>query len=85
MNVKGVAKQDQVYPAKQAQIWDEWHRIFGHLNMGSVKMLRDKDMVIRMSMDTSVEPCEGNLAIFMETPPWRSEWSWQGNSQYIIE
>ena len=40
MNVKGIAKHDQAYAARHSRTWDEWHRIFGHLNMGSVKMLK---------------------------------------------
>jgi hypothetical protein len=39
------AKQDHVFAAKKGHTWDEWHRIFGHLNMGSVKMLKKKELV----------------------------------------
>ena len=56
MNVKGVAKQDQGCPAKHGRTWDEWHRIFGHMNMGSVKMLKEKGMVLGMEVDRTVEP-----------------------------
>jgi GAG-pre-integrase domain len=56
MNVRGIAKQDQAYTAKHRKMWDEWHRIFGHLNMGSIKMLKEKGMVLRMEVDRTVEP-----------------------------
>ena len=56
MDVNGITKQDQAYAAKSGRTWDQWHRIFGHLNMGSVKMLKDKNMVNGMDVDTTVEP-----------------------------
>lgn len=56
MNIKGIAKQDQAFPAKHGRTWDEWHRIFGHMNMGSVKMLKEKGMVLGMEVDRTVEP-----------------------------
>ena len=55
MNVKGVGKQDQACPAKHRRTWDEWHRIFGHLNMASVRMLKEKGMVSGMEVDRTVE------------------------------
>ena len=56
MDVKGIAKQDQAYAAKHGRTWDEWHRIFGHLNMGSIKMLKEKGMVLGMEVDRTVDP-----------------------------
>jgi GAG-pre-integrase domain len=56
MNVKGIGKQDQACPAKHGRTWDEWHRIFGHLNMASVRMLKEKEMVLGMEVDRTVEP-----------------------------
>ena len=56
MDVKGIAKQDQAYATKHGRTWDEWHRIFGHLNMGSIKMLKEKGMVLGMEVDRTVDP-----------------------------
>ena len=56
MDIKDVVKYDQAYVAKSSYTWDEWHKIFGHLNMGSIKMLKDKDMVDGMDVDKFVEP-----------------------------
>lgn len=63
MKINGVAKQDQAFAAEDSHSWDEWHRIFGHLNMDSVKMLYNKQMVEGMNVDKSTastgqcEPC----------------------------
>jgi transposase InsO family protein len=36
--------------------WDDWHRIFGHLNMRSLKMLKDKEMVNGLQIDPKSMP-----------------------------
>lgn len=59
MNIRSIAKQtntDKAYLAKNARTWDEWHWIFGHLQMGSVKMLKEKQMVDSMEVNTSIPP-----------------------------
>ena len=34
MDIKGIARHDQAYVARSSHTWDEWHKIFRHLNMG---------------------------------------------------
>jgi transposase InsO family protein len=73
MNVKGVGKHDQACPAKHGRTWDEWHRIFGHLNMASVRMLKDKGMVSGMEVDRTVEPaaqCKACIAAKQHVQPF---------------
>jgi hypothetical protein len=51
--------------------------------LGGVVCLKD---TYTAGVGTCVERvfyCEGNLSKSMETPPQRSEQSWQGNPQYI--
>ena len=77
MDIKGIAKQDQAYTANNSRTWDQWHRIFGHLNMGSVKMLKDKNMVNGMEVDTMVEPqaqCQPCIIAkqHIKSYPWES-------------
>ena len=57
MNIKGVIKLDLAYPAKTRKSWDEWHRIFGHMHMGAVKMMKDKEMVLGMEVDRTGTGC----------------------------
>src|SRR5271168_4193245 len=52
----GARDRANLSTAKSGRTWDQWHKIFGHLNMGSVKMLKDKNMVNGMDVDTMVEP-----------------------------
>ena len=76
MNVKGIAKHDQAYPAKHGRTLDEWHRIFGHLNMGSVKMLKEKEMVLGMEVDRTVEPapqCKASIIAKQHVQPFPKE------------
>ena len=56
MNVHIPTKRDQAHITKGAHTWDQWHRIMGHLNMGSIKMLRDRNMVTGMEVDESTPP-----------------------------
>ena len=56
MNIKGVIKPNLAYPVKTGKSWDEWHRIFGHMHMGAVKMMKDKEMFLGMEVDRTVEP-----------------------------
>src|ERR1700678_2383037 len=56
MNIKGVMKPNLACPAKTGKTWDEWHRIFGHMHMGAVKMMKEKEMVLGMEVDRTVEP-----------------------------
>ena len=76
MNVKGIAKHDQAYTAKHGRTWDEWHRIFGHLNMGSVKMLKEKGMVLGMEVDRTVElaaQCQACIVAKQHVKPFPKE------------
>ena len=76
MNIKGIAKQDQSYPAKDSRTWDEWHRILGHLNMRSVKMLKQKDMVLGMEVDETAEPstqCKACIVAKQHVQPFPKE------------
>ena len=36
---------DRALSATKARTWEEWHRIFGHMHMGTVKALKTKNMV----------------------------------------
>src|SRR5271168_2346335 len=56
MNIKSVIKPDLACPAKTRKTWDEWKRIFGHMHMGAVKMMKEKEMVLGMEVDRTVEP-----------------------------
>ena len=44
---------NQSYVSWNAKSWEDWHRILGHLNMGSVKRLHDKNMVVGMEVSTN--------------------------------
>ena len=54
MDIRIPTKPDQAHAAKGAHTWDQWHRIMGHLNMGSIKMLKSRNMVTGMEIDESV-------------------------------
>jgi GAG-pre-integrase domain len=73
MNIRGIGQQDQACPAKHRRMWDEWHRIFGHLGMASVRMLKEKRMVLGMEVDKSVEPaaqCKACIVAKQHTQPF---------------
>ena len=38
------------------QTWHDWHKIFGHIYMGSVKMLKEKNMVKGMEVNPETPP-----------------------------
>ena len=65
MAVKPISKHDQAYPAKKSRTWDEWHRIFGHMTMGSIKMLKGKGMVTGMEVDADAKIAEECKACIM--------------------
>jgi hypothetical protein len=44
INIKGIIKPDLACLAKTGKTWDEWHKIFGHMHVGAVKMMKDKDI-----------------------------------------
>src|SRR5271168_1864588 len=52
--IKGLGNRHQ--GTIRFQTWDEWHRIFGHMHMGAVKMMKEKEMVLGMEVDRTVEP-----------------------------
>jgi Zinc knuckle len=73
MNIRGVGKQDQACPAKHGRTWDEWYQIFGHLSMASVRMLKEKGMVLGMEVDKSVElaaQCKACIVAMQHTQPF---------------
>jgi GAG-pre-integrase domain len=51
MSIQGIPAGDQAHVAKSGKTWEEWHQILGHLNMGSVKVLKTKEMVTGMNVD----------------------------------
>jgi hypothetical protein len=51
-----VIDPDVALAAKSDQTWDQWHRIFGHLNMASVKMLKSKGMMKGMDVNKMIPP-----------------------------
>ena len=54
---KTAESPDIAFPVNsKAHSWDKWHRIFGHIHHGSVKMLKEKGMVTGMIIDNSSEP-----------------------------
>jgi len=36
--------------------WYDWHKIIGHIYIGSVKMLKEKDMVKRIKVNPDILP-----------------------------
>src|SRR3954470_16851249 len=47
---------DKAYISKAGCTWDEWHRIFGHMYVGSIQLLKQKNMVEGMEVDKSNAP-----------------------------
>src|SRR4051812_7417144 len=47
---------DEAYISKAGHTWDEWHRIFGHMYIGSIQLLKRKNMVEGMEVDESIAP-----------------------------
>lgn len=52
-HVRAVSDLDRVLAAKEAFTWDEWHRIFGHLNYEQLRQLHRKNLVEGMAVDTT--------------------------------
>jgi len=40
----------------QNHTWHDWHKIMGHIYMGSVKMLKEKDIVKGMEVNLNILP-----------------------------
>jgi len=38
----------------QNYTWHDWHKIIGHIYMGSVKILKEKDMVKRIEVNPDI-------------------------------
>ena len=72
MNIKGVIKPDLAYPAKTGKTWDEWHRIFGHMHMGAVKMMKDKEMVLGMEVELAAQ-CTACITAKQHIKPYPKE------------
>ena len=56
MDVTPLKVTERAYLSRPGYSWDQWHRILGHINMGSVKMLKEKNMVTGMDVDLSSSP-----------------------------
>lgn len=52
-HVRAVSDLDRVLAAKEAFTWDEWHRIFGHLNYEQLRQLHRKNLIEGMAIDTT--------------------------------
>ncbi|GLB42029.1 putative mitochondrial protein [Lyophyllum shimeji] len=44
------AAPDIALTVRSARTWEDWHRIFGHMAMKSVKLLKSKEMVVGMNV-----------------------------------
>src|SRR4051812_33802 len=51
-----LSSRDEAYISKAGHMWDEWHQIFGHMYIGSVQLLKQKNMVEGMEVDKSIAP-----------------------------
>src|SRR5205823_14705623 len=47
---------DEAYISKAGCTWHEWHQIFGHMYVGSVQLLKQKNIVEGMEVDESITP-----------------------------
>ena len=76
MNVKTLIKPDLACLVKTGKTQDEWHRIFGHMHMGAVKMMKEKNMVLGMEVDRSMElaaQCPACIIAKQHTQPFPKE------------
>lgn len=46
-----LSSRDEAYISKVGHTWDEWHQIFGHMYVGSVQLLKWKNMMERTDVD----------------------------------
>ena len=88
MQVRGVPAGDQAHVAKSGRTWDEWHRILGHLNIGSVKMLKSKGMVLGMDVDEDAEvdvdaKCEACILAKQHVKRFQSKAKWRSRRSAI--
>jgi len=46
-----------IYAAQtpQNRTWHDWHKVMGHIYMGSVKMLKEKDIVKEMEVNPDIQ------------------------------
>jgi hypothetical protein len=58
LNVTSNIPMQAYYAAQvpQNQSWYDWHKIMGHIYMGSVKMLKEKNMVEGMEVSPDTPP-----------------------------
>ena len=49
--------------AAKERTWDKWHRILGHINIGSIKMLKRNDLVTGLEVDETKEPSQCKACI----------------------
>ena len=46
-----LSSRDEAYISKVGCTWDKWHQIFGHMYVGSVQLLKQKNKVEGMGID----------------------------------
>src|SRR3954462_7371035 len=51
-----LSSRDEAYSLKACHMWDEWRRIFAHMYVGSVQLLKRKNMVEGMEVDELMPP-----------------------------
>ncbi len=50
------ADTDRAFSATQPRTWDQWHRVYGHLNHDYLRRLARRGLVTGMAVDESVPP-----------------------------
>src|SRR5271154_1045043 len=76
MNVKSASSEEGHVVKSGSRSWNKWHRIMGHLNMGSVKMLKSKQMVLGMDVDESepiLDQCSACIVAKQHVIPFPKE------------
>src|SRR4051812_864106 len=53
-----LSSRDEAYISKAGCTWDEWHQIFGHMYVGSVQLLKQKNMVEGMEVVNLIAPSQ---------------------------
>jgi hypothetical protein len=56
MMVTPIEQHTAYVASTKAHSWTAWHRILGHMNMASIKALKEKDMVTGMEVDLTSDP-----------------------------
>ena len=61
---------------KKGRTWNEWHRVLGHVNMRSIKLLKEKGLVTGMEVDQSedaIDQCEVCIKAKQHVKPFPKE------------